>query len=63
MPIVSIVARSDVFVMMHVHVFRRANNNGVEFFVESEPEQATVYVRARGNLSIDRKGRDGTPKP
>ncbi len=28
------------------------NNNGVEFFVESEPEQATVYVRARGNISL-----------
>ena len=28
------------------------NNYGVEFFVESEPEQATAYVRARGNLSL-----------
>ncbi|MEL6685005.1 MAG: efflux RND transporter permease subunit, partial [Pseudomonadota bacterium] len=27
----------------------------VEFFVESEPEQAIVYVRARGNLSLDEK--------
>jgi multidrug efflux pump len=25
----------------------------VEFFVETEPEQAIVYVRARGNLSIE----------
>jgi multidrug efflux pump len=31
------------------------NNNGVEFFVESEPEQAIVYVRARGNLSLEEK--------
>ncbi|MEM0949047.1 MAG: efflux RND transporter permease subunit [Pseudomonadota bacterium] len=31
------------------------NNNGVEFFVENEPEQAIVYVRARGNLSVDEK--------
>ncbi len=31
------------------------NNNGVEFFVESEPEQAIAYVRARGNLSLDEK--------
>jgi multidrug efflux pump len=31
------------------------NNNGVEFFVESEPEQAIVYVRARGNLSLAEK--------
>jgi multidrug efflux pump len=29
-----------------------ANNRGVEFFVESEPEQVIVYVRARGNLSL-----------
>ncbi|MCV6597351.1 MAG: efflux RND transporter permease subunit [Mangrovicoccus sp.] len=33
------------------------NNNGVEFFVDSEPEQAIVYVRARGNLSLDDKDR------
>ena len=26
--------------------------NGVEFFVDTEPEQAIVYVRARGNLSL-----------
>ena len=32
-----------------------ANNNGVEFFVESETEQAIVYVRARGNLSLQEK--------
>lgn len=31
------------------------HNNGVEFFVETEPEQAIVYVRARGNLSIEEK--------
>ncbi|MCE8009594.1 efflux RND transporter permease subunit [Aestuariivita sp.] len=28
------------------------NNRGVEFFVENEPEQATIYVRARGNVSL-----------
>ncbi len=32
-----------------------ANNNGVEFFVESETEQAIVYVQARGNLSLEEK--------
>ena len=32
-----------------------ANNNGVEFFVDTEPENAIVYVRARGNLSLDEK--------
>ena len=31
------------------------NNYGVEFFVEGEPEQAIVYVKARGNLSIVEK--------
>ena len=33
------------------------NNRGVEFFVESEPEQAIVYVKARGNLSLPEKDR------
>lgn len=28
-----------------------ANNNGVEFFVEEEPDQAVLVVSARGNLS------------
>ena len=32
-----------------------AHNNGTEFFTESEPEQAIVYVRARGNLSLAQK--------
>ena len=32
-----------------------ANNRGTEFFVESEPEQAIVYVQARGNLSLAEK--------
>ncbi|MEC9342978.1 MAG: efflux RND transporter permease subunit [Pseudomonadota bacterium] len=31
-----------------------SNNNGVEFFVEEEPDLATIFVSARGNLS----GRD-----
>ncbi|MCV6585151.1 MAG: efflux RND transporter permease subunit [Marinibacterium sp.] len=29
------------------------NNYGVEFFVETEPEQVTAYVRARGNTSLE----------
>ncbi|NNJ76850.1 MAG: efflux RND transporter permease subunit, partial [Anderseniella sp.] len=32
-----------------------AKPTGVEFFVETEPEVAIVYVRARGNLSNDQK--------
>ena len=31
------------------------NNYGVEFFVEGEPEQAIVYVKARGNHSLTEK--------
>ena len=34
-------------------MFFGQNNNGVEFFVESEPESAIAYVSARGNLSIE----------
>ncbi len=39
--------------VVSVFMYFGANNNGVEFFVETEPEQAIVYVRARGNLSVD----------
>ena len=53
MPLVSIVA-VGFFVMSTFNYFGE-NNNGVEFFVESEPEQAIVYVLARGNLSLDEK--------
>ncbi|MDH3742110.1 MAG: efflux RND transporter permease subunit, partial [Hyphomicrobiales bacterium] len=31
------------------------HNNGVTFFVETEPQQALIYVRARGNLSVHEK--------
>jgi multidrug efflux pump len=31
------------------------NNQGVEFFADVEPERAIVYVRARGNLSLEEK--------
>ena len=34
-----------------------ANNKGVEFFVETEPERAVVFVRARGNLSLNERDR------
>ena len=36
-------------------MFYGRNNLGVEFFADSEPEQAIVYVRARGNLSLQEK--------
>ena len=53
MPLLTIVA-VGVFVAMVFSYFAE-NNRGVEFFVESEPEQAIVFVRARGNLSLAEK--------
>ncbi|EKE43547.1 transporter, AcrB/AcrD/AcrF family [Oceaniovalibus guishaninsula JLT2003] len=53
MPLVSIGA--VIFFVVSVFGYYAANNNGVEFFVESEPEQAIVYIRARGNLSLAEK--------
>ncbi|TDT77508.1 multidrug efflux pump [Litoreibacter halocynthiae] len=53
MPLVAIGA-VGAFVAVTFATFS-ANNNGVEFFVESETEQAIVYVRARGNLSLSEK--------
>ena len=53
MPIVSIVAVGAV--VISVFNYFGDNNNGVEFFVDSEAEQAIVYVRARGNLSLQEK--------
>ncbi|MEM6634768.1 MAG: efflux RND transporter permease subunit [Pseudomonadota bacterium] len=53
MPVVAI--GGIVFIVMNVFALYGQNNNGVEFFVESEPEQAIVYVRARGNVSLAEK--------
>ncbi|MGB0159597.1 MAG: efflux RND transporter permease subunit [Thalassovita mediterranea] len=53
MPLVAIAA--VVFFVMTVGKYFGENNNGVEFFVESEPEMAIAYVRARGNLSLEEK--------
>ncbi len=53
MPIVSIVTIG--FIVVTVFTYFSEHNRGVEFFVESETEQAIVYVRARGNLSIAEK--------
>ena len=53
MPLVAI-GLVSFFIISTFSVFK-ANNNGVEFFVESETEQAIVYVRARGNLSLQEK--------
>ena len=53
MPLVTIAA--VVALVVSVFGYYGRNNNGVEFFVETEPEQAIVYVRARGNLSLPEK--------
>ncbi|WP_270729859.1 efflux RND transporter permease subunit [Shimia sp. Alg240-R146] len=53
MPLVSVAA--VIAVVMTVFSYFGENNKGVEFFVESEPEQAIVYVLARGNLSLEQK--------
>jgi multidrug efflux pump len=53
MPVVAI--GGVVFAVMTTFSMFAANNHGVEFFVESEPEQATAYVMARGNLSLTEK--------
>ncbi|MBY6157379.1 efflux RND transporter permease subunit [Pseudooceanicola nitratireducens] len=53
MPLV-VVALVVAFVMATFQTYG-ANNKGTEFFVESEPEQVIVYVRARGNLSLKQK--------
>ncbi|MCV6593804.1 MAG: efflux RND transporter permease subunit [Silicimonas sp.] len=53
MPVVTIGA--VILFVISVFGYFGQNNNGVEFFVESEPEQAIVYVRARGNLGLNDK--------
>ncbi|MBN2630047.1 MAG: efflux RND transporter permease subunit [Rhodobacteraceae bacterium] len=53
MPLVSIAAVVG-FVILTFSVYAK-NGKGVEFFVATEPEQAIVYVRARGNLSLSEK--------
>ncbi|PVA10985.1 acriflavine resistance protein B [Pelagivirga sediminicola] len=55
-PVMPLVAFGAIFVIVGMTlVFYIQNNNGTEFFVESEPEQGIVYVRARGNLSLEQK--------
>jgi len=53
MPVVAIVGVVAVVGMTFATYAR--NNNGVEFFVETEAEQAIAFVRARGNLSVGQK--------
>ena len=55
-PFMPLVAIGGVgFFVMTTFSYFGQNNYGVEFFVSTEPEQAIVYVRARGNLSLAEK--------
>ncbi|MBY5934007.1 efflux RND transporter permease subunit [Tateyamaria omphalii] len=55
-PVMPLVMIGCVFVFVGTTLIYFINNNrGVEFFVETEPEQAIVYVLARGNMSLDEK--------
>ncbi len=55
-PVMPLVMAGTVFVFVgSVLIYFSNNSKGVEFFVESEPEQAIVYVLARGNLSLEEK--------
>ncbi|WP_299982545.1 efflux RND transporter permease subunit [uncultured Ruegeria sp.] len=56
-PVMPVVSIAVVFALVFwiAFILFPQNARGVEFFVESEPEQATAYVRARGNLSLTEK--------
>ncbi len=53
-PIMPVVAIGTIFagVFYIAFILFPANARGVEFFVTTEPEQATIFVRARGNISL-----------
>ena len=55
-PMMPLVMAGVVFTFVGTVMIHFTNNSkGVEFFVESEPEQAIVYVLARGNMSLNEK--------
>ncbi len=55
-PVMPLVMAGAVFIFVgSILMYFTNNNRGVEFFVESEPEQGIVYVLARGNLSLEEK--------
>ncbi|SFS43952.1 multidrug efflux pump [Sulfitobacter marinus] len=55
-PVMPLAVLGVIFVFVGTTlIFFSNNSKGVEFFVESEPEQAIVYVLARGNLSLTEK--------
>ncbi|WP_299843591.1 efflux RND transporter permease subunit [uncultured Roseovarius sp.] len=55
-PIAPLLSFCAIFVLVgSVTMYFINNNKGVEFFVDSQPENALVYIKARGNLSLDQK--------
>ncbi len=53
MPVVTIAV--VLYIVYAVFTTFAANNLGTEFFTKTEPEQSIIYVRARGNLSLEEK--------
>ncbi len=53
MPVVTIGA--VLYIVYTVAATFAANNLGTEFFTKTEPEQAIIFVRARGNISLEEK--------
>ncbi len=51
------VLATAVALLVGVQVYYAVNGNGVEFFPDVEPEQALVYIHARGNFSAQEKER------
>ncbi len=53
MPVVTVIL-VGLFVAFSFALYQK-HGKGVEFFVDTDPERAIVYVMARGNLSIEQK--------
>ncbi len=52
-PVLVIIA--TVLFVKSVLMVYAVNGKGTEFFVETEPESGIIYVRGRGNMSLDEK--------
>jgi multidrug efflux pump len=48
-----LVILAAVVILLSIVISFAMNSKGVEFFVETEPEFLTVFIRGRGNLSAD----------
>jgi len=55
-PVMPVVTIAAVLVIVYtVFTTFAANNLGTEFFTKTEPEQSIIFVRARGNISLQEK--------